>query len=101
MVAVLLLCISGTQAVQAEDASGTVRKRGDNLNFQVPPDWPIEKRNGIMGPIPIEEYLARKFSALEQRLQSLEQRVSGFDIRLRNLEAQNQKTQSLTSTGAQ
>lgn len=64
----------------------TVQKTAEGLHFKVPPDWPIEKRGGVMAPIPIEEYLARKFKALEAHLQTLEQRMNGLDVRLRVLE---------------
>ena len=95
-----------TDGALAEDGSSkepiTIRKTEDRLHFQLPADWPVEKRNGVMGPIPIEEYLAKKFGAIESRLQSIEQRVNGFDVRLRALEEQNKKqTQTLKSTGAQ
>ena len=96
----------GLASAEAEDASSkgsvTVRKTEDRLHFQLPPDWPIEKRGGVTGPIPIEEYLARKFSAIESRLQAIEQRFNGFDVRLRALEEQMKKqTQALQSTNTQ
>jgi hypothetical protein len=80
-------------------AEGTVRKSKEGLNFQVPPDWPIEKRNGIMGPIPIEEYLSMKFSAIEARLRNVEQELSAFDVRLRVLEEDAKKAKTLESSG--
>ena len=72
----------------AEDAPQdvTVDKTSERLHFKVPADWPIEKRGGVTAPIPIEEYLARKFKALEGSVQSMEQRVNGLDLRLRVLE---------------
>jgi hypothetical protein len=74
----------------SEDGAGkepvTVRKTKDNLSFQLPPDWPVEKRGGITAPIPVEEYLAMKFKGVESKLQALEQRLEGMDIRLRLLE---------------
>ena len=76
---------------QRSDASSMVLKTKEGLNFKVPADWPIEKRNGILGPIPVEEYLARKFGALENRLQSLERQASALDLRLRVAEEALQK----------
>ena len=64
----------------------TVEKTSEQLHFKLPPDWPIEKRAGMVQPIPVEEYLAMKFKALEARLQVLEQHLSGLDLRLRVLE---------------
>ncbi len=73
---------TATQATQSQ----TVIKKKDGLRFNVPSDWPVEERNGAVGPIPIEEYLAKKFAGLESRLRLLEQQVSSYDLRLRVLE---------------
>ena len=84
-----MLVVSGV-AVQAGDGDSkdltTVRKTSEGLHFQLPPDWPVEKRGTLVGPIPVEEYVAHKFTAVEQRLQSLEQQVGALDVRLRVLE---------------
>jgi len=48
-------------------AQNTKKKNG--LNFQVPEDWPIEKRGGIVVPIPTEEYFSIKFKATEEEFQ--------------------------------
>lgn len=84
----LLLLAAGPPA-STEDAAHdpvTVEKTKDQLHFKLPPDWPIEKRAGMVQPIPVEEYLAMKFKALEAKLQAIEQRLSGLDLRLRVLE---------------
>ena len=72
----------------------TVDKTSERLHFKVPADWPIEKRGGVTAPIPIEEYLARKFKALEGSVQSMEQRVNGLDLRLRVVEEEKKKQTS-------
>ena len=87
----LWLLVLGGGLARAEDgdvmqAKPTVRKTAEQLHFELPPDWPVEKRGGIAGPIPVEEYLALKFRALEGRLQTLEQRLNGLDLRLRVME---------------
>ncbi|MBI4340942.1 MAG: hypothetical protein HY598_01525 [Candidatus Omnitrophica bacterium] len=74
------------------EASSTVIKKKDGLRFNVPPDWPVEERNGAVGPIPIEEYLGRKFSSLESRLRVLEQQISSFELRLRVLEEEGKRS---------
>ena len=77
----------------------TVDKTSERLHFKVPADWPIEKRGGVTAPIPIEEYLARKFKALEGSVQSMERRVNGLDLRLRVVEEEKKKqTSGLKST---
>ena len=72
----------------------TVERTSERLHFKVPADWPIEKRGGVTAPIPIEEYLARKFKALEGSVQSMEQRVNGLDLRLRVVEEEKKKQTS-------
>ena len=87
----LWLAAGPARAEEPSAEPATVRKIKDRLHFQVPPDWPIESRGGITAPIPIEEYLGRKFKAIEIQLQSLEQRQGGFDIRMRVLEEEARK----------
>lgn len=90
-----LLAIVNAAGVWAEDPTdaerATVLKTQERLHFELPPDWPIEKRGGIVAPIPVEEYLAKKFKALEGRLQQIEQQLNGLDVRLRVVE-EAQKT---------
>lgn len=72
-------------------------KRG--LKFWVPEDWPIEEKNGQAGPVNIEEYLAVKFKAMDQRLQAMEQLLQAMDIRVRLLEERAKaQSQSLKSS---
>ena len=99
----LLVAAAAPQGVAAQEVTEeervTIRKTMQQLHFQLPPDWPIEKRGGIVAPIPIEEYLARKFKALESKLQALEQRLNGLDLRLRVLEeSQKAKAAGLRSS---
>jgi hypothetical protein len=84
------------ESVKTEPA--TVRRTEANLHFQVPPDWPIEERGGIVAPIPVEEYLARKFKALESQLRTIEQRLNGLDLRLRVLEEGTRRQPTLKSS---
>ena len=92
----LMLVVAGPMA-HAEDTKPepvTVKKSQERLNFQLPPDWPIERRGGMVGPIPVEEYLAMKFKALDARLQTIEQTLSGLDLRVRVLEDAAKKSAS-------
>ena len=78
--------LAAAAGAEEKSGEGTVKKTKDGLNFQLPPDWPVEKRGGMTVPIPVEEYLGQKFKALESRLHMLEQQMSSVDIRLRALE---------------
>lgn len=86
--AIAAICLTGqpAQAADSKSSASTVVKTKEGLHFNVPGDWPIEERNGSVGPVPVEEYLAMKFSGIESRLRTLEQQISGFDLRLRVLE---------------
>ena len=99
-----LLCLGlalaaplGAEAATAKEDAVTVQKTKEGLHFNLPPDWPVEKRGGVMGPIPIEEYLSKKFSALNTQLQSLEQRLNGLDVRLRVAEEELKKQRQTTT----
>ena len=87
--AIIFLLVGAVPVGRAEDTKAddvTVTKTAEKLNFKVPPDWPIEKRGGVMAPIPIEEYLGRKFTGISAQLQALEERLNGLDVRVRVLE---------------
>ena len=108
----LVVCgvVSGMMAVgdrvaAADDPSketSVIKTRTqEGLHFRVPEDWPIEKRGGVVGPIPLEEYVAKKLSAIEARLKSLEQQVGGLDVRVRVLEEAVKQQNQLRSAGSQ
>ena len=84
--------------VMEEKQPATMVRTSDGLNFAVPPDWPIERRNGAVGPIPIEEYLARKFGAVEKKLQDLERKLGALESKVSALETQAKK-KPLQSSG--
>ena len=94
LLTVLALPLIATAEGGKDQEPATVRKTQDQLHFQLPPDWPIERRGGIVGPIPVEEYLAQKFNALDARLQMIEREINGFDLRLRVLEEAGKKSAS-------
>ena len=84
--ALLLGGLRASAAAEETAERATVRKTKEQLHFELPSDWPVEKRGGTVAPIPVEEYLAMKFKALESRLQTIEQRLNGLDLRLRVME---------------
>lgn len=95
-----MLVIAGMGLADAADeraSSKTVVKTKDGLHFNLPADWPVEKRDGVVAPIPMEEYLGRKFSTLENRVHLLEGQAGSLDLRLRVMEEQLKKQQRLQS----
>ena len=97
LISFAILVISSTVEATDEKKDVTILKTKDGLNFKVPPDWPVEERDGIVGPIPIEEYLAQKFSSLEKRIRGVEQQATSLELRLRVLEEATKKQTRLQS----
>ena len=88
----------------AADERVAVPKTKERLHFTLPPDWPVEKRGGIVAPIPVEEYLAKRFkaiderfSAMDERFKALAQQVADMERRLKHLE---QRVDQLSSQAA-
>jgi hypothetical protein len=98
----VLVWVAGVGAPDARAADdrgeGTVIKSEDGLRFKLPADWPVEKRGNVVAPIPVEEYLAKKFSAMDTRLRQVEQQLASFDLRLRVME-ENLKEQNRLRSG--
>ena len=92
LLAAVFLAAGPVEAAETKTSASTVVKTKEGLHFNVPADWPVEERNGAVGPVPVEEYLAMKFSGIESRLRTLEQQISGFDLRLRVLEEDNKSS---------
>lgn len=68
-----MICVAGVFVILAMATSGYAQniKKKNGLNFQVPEDWPIEKRGGITAPIPTEEYISIKFKATEEEFKAV------------------------------
>jgi len=65
-------------------------KKSGGLNFQVPEDWPIEKRGGVLAPIPTEEYVLNKFKEVAEEFElvrdAFEVTSKDFSTELKNVE---------------
>ena len=72
----------------------------EGLTFRVPEDMPIEKRDGILAPLPFDEYTFRKFKLLEERIRSLESKITLLEARLNALEKPEEKTGLLIKSEA-
>lgn len=51
-------------------------REAKGLRFSVPEDWPIEKRGGVVAPIPTEEYVTIKFKAVEEEFRAVKDELS-------------------------
>ncbi|MFC1709578.1 hypothetical protein ACFL2J_05960 [Candidatus Omnitrophota bacterium] len=75
-VCIFALLISGLISSYAqEEVEDTIRTQ-KGLRFTVPEDWPIEERNGVVAPIPIEEYIDIKFKRIISQLDSFKKDLS-------------------------
>jgi len=90
LVILLLVLLAGIPCVQADEGTDemnpNVVKKYRGLQFKVPEDWPIEKVGNTIGPIPIEEYMGRKFNDLNLRLKKQEDAMAAMEKRLEAVE---------------
>ncbi|GEM_PF-1545381 len=71
----------------------------EGLTFRVPEDMPIEKRNGIVAPIPFDEYMYGKFKQMDQRLKTIDERLERIEELLtRQRKEDTARTQVLASS---
>ena len=83
-----LLYFCPTALAQPNEKSKTnpqelVVKEKKGIRFKLPADWPLEERDGSVNPVPVEEYLSQKFSAIDSRLSALERDLEELKARLR------------------
>ncbi len=76
----------GWTANETEATDPMVVKNYKGLQFKVPEDWPIEKVGNTIGPIPMEEYMSRKFADVNQRLKKQEEVLAKMEKRLETVE---------------
>lgn len=74
-------------AQQQEDAEEefeykAVIKTVGGINFEVPEDRPIEKKDGIIAPMALDKYVALKIHRMEKRLNSLEESMKNIEKEL-------------------
>jgi len=71
------------------------------LRFMLPPDWPIEERAGVVGPVPVEEYLAMKFAGVNTKLsvqaEQLAAQADRITVQDEQLSALDRRIQELES----
>lgn len=80
--------------VMAQENEGSAVKQDDNMvvkvvdghKFRVPEDMPIEKKDGIIAPMEISEYISRKFAKLEKRVEGMEISMKEIEDRLNSLQ---------------
>lgn len=94
----LLACVPAG-AAQDNDARGKDESNfkyntvttPEGLVFRVPEDMPIEKRGGILAPIPFDEYTYGKFKQLDTRLAAIDARLERIEALIASLKADDTK----------
>jgi len=54
----------------------------EGFKFSIPSDMPIERKDGLVTPIPFEEYLYIKFKMIEERIGKMEKRLDTMEEKL-------------------
>jgi len=67
------------KVLEGDSNDETVVKVVNGLKFQVPEDRSIERKNNIVAPVPIDKYIALKFSKLDSRLQEFEDKIDQIE----------------------
>lgn len=66
---IVLILSMGLVLMPSGNAYAQGSKKVGTLKFQVPDDWPVEKRGGLMTPVPTEEYVSIKFKEIAEEFQ--------------------------------
>lgn len=99
----ILISVIGWMATVNGYSYAQNSKSAKGLHFNVSSeDWPIEKRGGLLGPIPVEEYVVIKFKAINEEFQTIKDELAEkfdqlkFDLEgvEENLSKEIQKIQS-------
>jgi len=77
--------LASSEEATLSDDTVTVRTEGAH-RLLLPKDWPVEQKDGLLNPVPIEQYLSMKFSQVASRLEELIQRLDAMNQRLRSVE---------------
>ncbi len=74
---------------EAKKVSEEIKKSGfetvttkEGFNFKIPSDMPIETRNGVVAPVPFEEYLYVKFKKIDEKLSEVDKKIDKLQTTL-------------------
>lgn len=54
----------------------------------IPKDWPIERRDGVIQPASLPQYLSMKFSQMRAEFARVEQRLAALETRVATVESE-------------
>ena len=58
----------------------------EGLKFRIPSDMPIEKRSGLVAPVPFDEYLYIKFKKIDEKVAEVDKKITNMDKKIDRLE---------------
>jgi len=67
------------------DDEVVVRTEGAH-RLLLPKDWPVEHKDGVIAPIPLEEYLSLKFDQVSGAFEDTNRRLDALQRRVEQLE---------------
>ena len=73
----------------------TITKTVDGINFELPEDRPVEKKNGIITPMPIDEYVAMKFWKMENNLKEMDASIAEIRADLDKYKAEDREAMNI------
>ena len=92
LTAVLLVWVSNVFAL-TEGEEKEIRDEANNfqyhtvtqegLAFRVPEDMAVEKRNGILAPVPFDEYMYSKFKKIDEKLKAIDKKLDDIETLLK------------------
>ena len=97
LLALVLLPASLSQAAEEISTEKEMLKTKGGIRFNLPEDWPIEKKGAALGPIPVEEYVSRKLEIMEKRVAALEGKISSLEKKVHSIEEEQKKADRLRS----
>lgn len=59
----------------------------------LPKDWPVERKDGLIAPVSVEQYLSMKFSQVREKFEEMTNRLEALERRLQQTEAQDKALQ--------
>ena len=72
-----------------QTAADEPKRMEKGIKFNVPPNWPIEEKGGGLAPMPVEDYVLKRFKEIEGQLKELEKSLAeknqaGVDPKFQN-----------------
>ena len=88
-IALLLGLAPGASAEEAELTDETLAiRREAGHQLLLPNDWPVVRQDGVLAPVPLEEYLSMKFGQVRGVTDRSDRRLNALDRRLARVEEQ-------------